>query len=325
MKEVLVSIVIPVKNGAYWLKETLTAILAQKIEGKIEVIVIDSGSSDNTPAIVRAFPVQYVSIPAEAYNHGATRNFGANLAIGKYVVMTVQDAKPANDYWLTNLLSGFDDENVAGVCGQQIVAHDKDKNPVEWFRPTGAPTKIKYHFDDANAFNKLSPEAMQNVCGWDNVTACYNREILLSIPFKKVAFAEDAMWAKSALQAGYAIVYNNHAQVYHYHFENPPFVFNRCLTVFYFRYKFFGTIPAQPSMPLHTKLSIIKLLLLQKLPLSEKWKWWQYNINNHNAYLKALNVFKTALQKGEAVLDNTYNFYCSKTPMNTKPIVKVHG
>ena len=107
--DVLISVVIPVKNGDSWLNETIPAILNQQVNGAIEIIAIDSGSTDESLSILSKYPVTVVSIKPEDFNHGLTRNKGVSLAKGRFVVMTVQDAKPLirfgysscwTDFWM---------------------------------------------------------------------------------------------------------------------------------------------------------------------------------------------------------------------------------
>ena len=141
---------------------------------------------------------------------------------------------------------GFHSNRVAGVCGLQIVPHDKDKNPVEWFRPQSEPSIKRYAFTPEE-FEKLSPEKMKEICGWDDVSAMYRRKDILALPFRITTYGEDAIWAKEALLSGKAIVYNTAARVFHYHLENDEFTFKRTLTTSYFRYKQFNYIP--PSLP----------------------------------------------------------------------------
>ena len=144
--EILISVVIPVKNGDHWLTQTIPAILNQQINGKIEIIAVDSGSKDKSLSILSSYPVTIIQINPEEFDHGLSRNIGARNAKGKFIVMTVQDAKPLSTLWLQELLNGFIDETVAGVCGQQVVTHDIDKNPVEWYRPISKPELRKYQF-----------------------------------------------------------------------------------------------------------------------------------------------------------------------------------
>src|SRR5882724_2232339 len=170
---ILISIIIPVKNGSYWLDKLFQKLMKQTLFHRSEIIVIDSGSTDKSLEIIPKYPVRLIQIPTHEFNHGETRNLGARLAKGKYIVFTVQDAMPEQDTWLENLLEGFDDENVAGVCGQQIVPHEPDKNPITWFRPIDGPSKTKYVFKTKEEFENLTPEEKKTYCGWDDVNAVY--------------------------------------------------------------------------------------------------------------------------------------------------------
>src|SRR4051812_45617109 len=89
-----ISVVIPVKNGAYWLDECIQGIMQQTLFHQTEIIAIDSGSTDRSVEILEKYPVRIYRILPADFNHGLTRNYGAQLSRGEYVVMTVQDAKP---------------------------------------------------------------------------------------------------------------------------------------------------------------------------------------------------------------------------------------
>jgi len=314
VQSILISIIIPVKNGDFWLLETLTAIAKQTLFAQTEIIVIDSGSTDSSLEILKQFPIRLIQIRPDEFNHGETRNIGVRAAKGKYVVMTVQDALPVDQFWLQNLLDGFIGDNIAGVCGQQIVAHQKENNPAEWFYPVSKPGIVQYCFKDSKDFVKLSSEMKKQICGWDNVTACYKREILLKLPFRKIEFAEDMCWAKDAIDAGFSIVYNSHARVYHYHQMIKEFAFKRRLTELYYSYKIIGYIPASANITLIKYLRLIKILIKREVSFFSKFKWFKYNINFYIQHKKAFKVFTNALQQGDVNLDNTYKYFCNTIP-----------
>lgn len=319
-RKIWVSIVIPVKNGDYWLEQTLTALLSQELDKPFEIIVIDSGSTDASLDIIKRHPVQLIQIDPKSFNHGTTRNLGVQAAKGEYVVMTVQDARPADNQWLKNLLAGFDEGSVAGVCGQQIVAHDLDKNPIEWFRPISPPGIVKYHFPDFKEFEKLPPDKKRQICGWDNVTSIYRTRALLDVPFRETSFAEDALWAMDALKKGYKIVYNTAARVYHYHIEEPQYTVRRAFTVFYHFYKYFEYKPGSINNGALQKLRDIKLLLTEKkLTLSDKWKWYRYNQVVRKKLNEAVTIFHNSLADSEDALTAMHNQLCSKIPQANKP------
>jgi rhamnosyltransferase len=286
--DIFISIIIPTKNAGFWLHKTLTAIVSQTLFLKSEIIIIDSGSTDNTYEILKQFPVKLLQIKPEEFNHGETRNIAVKEARGKYVVMTVQDATAENDQWLQHLLDGFINEKVAGVCGQQIVPHDINMNPVKWFRPQNEPVITEYYFPSPQLFDSLSASQKKNACGWDNVTAMYRKDILLQIPFKKVMFGEDIEWAKDVLLKGYSLVYNYSARVNHYHFETPAFTYKRVYTESFYKYTLFGIKPYTSN---HWKdyLRDVKLIVIEKkISMIDKIKWIVHNIELRNKENKAV-------------------------------------
>jgi rhamnosyltransferase len=318
-EEILVTIVVPVKNGDYWLKSTLTALLNQKVSGKSEILVVDSGSTDKSLEIIKSFPVRLIEIDPRTFNHGATRNLAVRQARGKYVAMTVQDALPADEYWLQRLMDGFDDERVAGVCGQQGVPHNRNANPIEWFRPQSEHEIIKYYFPDTATFEKLLPAEKRQVCAWDNVTAMYRKDVLERVLFQPVTFAEDALWAKSALMNGYSIVYNKAAIVYHYHLEEPAYTVRRLFTVYYHFHKYFGYSPPYVESGFIRKLKDLKLLLKEKISWMEKWKWYWYNQELRRNINTSVKLFHRALAAGENALEKEHDRLCKDVPQAIKP------
>lgn len=316
----LISIIIPVKNGAFYLRKTLGSIFNQTLISKSEVIVIDSGSTDETLLILNEFSVRVISIFPADFNHGEARNLGAREAKGKYVVMTVQDAEPADENWLRNLLDGFDSEEVAGVCGQQIVPHDLEKNPIDWFRPISVPRMHKYVLLGHQSFDQLTSAEKMKMCCWDNVNAMYKRDILLKVPFRKVSFAEDAQWAKDALENRYEIVYNPKAQVKHYHFETHDFIYRRAFTVHYHFYNMFGFHPKLTANGLIRLLADSKILLLEsRIKWKDKLKWLIFGYRKRQALNKATRMFLETLNKNPQALSAKHIEVCALTPQAPSP------
>lgn len=316
----LISIIIPVKNGEPWLDRVLSAIFRQSLITQTEVIVIDSGSTDNSLKIIANYPVRVISIRPEAFNHGATRNVGVSEAKGDFVVMTVQDAIPVNDRWLQTLLSGFDDQKIAGVCGAQIVSHDADKNPIDWYRPISLPVPKKFQFINEAEFESLPPERKKDICSWDNVNAMYRKKMLEEIPFQHVSFAEDALWARDAVRKGYGIAYNPLAQVAHYHNETPEYTLKRSFTVYYHFYKFFNVKPHRANLGVVGLLKIAKTLLRTRgLTNRSKLDWFIYNYRQRKAINKAVTLFFEAIHQGPSTLDEMHMRICNTVPQAPKP------
>ncbi|MBZ0097975.1 MAG: hypothetical protein K8F30_02770 [Taibaiella sp.] len=208
-------------------------------------------------------------------------------------------------------MQGLEDNDVVAVCGQQIVPHDHNMNPAQWFRPFSEPRITKYRFSESE-FIVMSPVDLKRVCSWDNVTALYKRDILLNLPFERTIFAEDATWAKAALSSGYTIAYNYNARVYHYHHESPEFAYKRAFAEMYSTYKIFGLAPDVPRHSLWYYLRLAKVLVgTSTLTVKAKLYWWSYNLNLARAYRKAGKDFQTSLQLGQAELEQLYYKLCN--------------
>ena len=117
----VISVVIPVKDGGADLERCLTAIAAQEATEAVEVLVIDSGSSDGSAELARRMGARVEEIPAAEFGHGRTRNLGAELARGDVLVFTSQDAYAADTAWLESLVAPLRERpRVAGVYGRQL-------------------------------------------------------------------------------------------------------------------------------------------------------------------------------------------------------------
>ena len=312
-----ISVIIPVKNEGKKIKECIEGILFQSVPVH-EIIVIDSGSTDETlPILTQYEKVRVIEIDPENFNHGETRNLGTSEATGDYLLFTVGDARAFDKNWIQELLRGFENSDAIAICGQQVVPSENDKNPLEWFRAYSDPELI-YHQFKSGEFKLLEPEVQKNICGWDDVNAMYKKSALQTIPFQKTAYSEDAIWANEVLSLGYKIGYNYKARVYHYHLENSDFTYKRTFTTIYFRYRLFKFIYPAQKLTLKYKISVLKTLV-KRLGLSiDVFKWYRYSISNFKAAQKAIHDFKTHLNQGEDALDNFHEKICGKPPIPIK-------
>ena len=88
----MISVVIPVKNGGKTLERCLDS-LRNQINGRdLEIIILDSMSSDNSKEIGFSYGAIIIPIPNGTFNHGLTRNLGVQKSSGDLIYLTVQDA-----------------------------------------------------------------------------------------------------------------------------------------------------------------------------------------------------------------------------------------
>jgi hypothetical protein len=82
----LISVVIPTYNRAALLREAVASVLAQSL-AEVELIIVDDGSTDDTPAVAAAFAsdvrVHFVQQANQGRSHA--RNQGARLAHGEWL------------------------------------------------------------------------------------------------------------------------------------------------------------------------------------------------------------------------------------------------
>jgi glycosyltransferase involved in cell wall biosynthesis len=90
--ERLVSVVIPCYNGSACVPDAIRSVLAQTYP-RLEVIVVDDGSSDGSPDVVRSIDDSRVRLVEHDANRGiaAARNTGVDQARGEYVAFLDQD------------------------------------------------------------------------------------------------------------------------------------------------------------------------------------------------------------------------------------------
>ena len=113
-----VSVVIRCRNEEEHIGRLLAGILEQSIEG-VDIVVVDSGSTDATLSIVDRFPVRLLRIRPHEFSFGRALNRGFEAARGEFVVAASAHVYPVYRDWLARLLQPFDDPQVALVYGKQ--------------------------------------------------------------------------------------------------------------------------------------------------------------------------------------------------------------
>jgi rhamnosyltransferase len=313
-----VSVVIPVRNEAANIEACIESILSQSVRTR-EIVVVDSRSTDGTTDLLKKFSqVRVITIEPESFNHGEARNIGVREANTEWVVLTVGDARAADNFWIEKLFAGVLDSDVAGVCGSQIVPRRPDTNPVDWFNPIVESNTRRFQFASAREFDLLTPAQQKEACSWDDVTALYRRDVLVNLPFEPVMYGEDAIWAKAALRNGHALVYNASAKVHHYHNETAEFTFRRTILTLCLRYRTFGFTHDEPQVIGAMVHAMRRLAGERELSWRERASWLQYNLRNQLAARAAVRTFHHALEGGDNGVENLYRRYATVPPVPMK-------
>ena len=126
-----ISIFIPTYNGGRVFSRCLEMIGQQDYEGQIQLIIVDSGSTDGTPELAERAGALVRRIDKNKFHHSNTRNEAVFLADFDNIVFTVQDAVPCSESWLSELEISLCETDVAAVYTDQI-PHD-DATPYARF------------------------------------------------------------------------------------------------------------------------------------------------------------------------------------------------
>ena len=117
-----ISVVIPTYNAGNEFKWLLRKLTTQRGLKNLEVVVVDSGSKDNTVLWARQAGCRVIEITQAEFTHSHARNLGAANASSDYVLFMVQDAYPVGNYWaygmLRYLLDHADSGLVAASCSE---------------------------------------------------------------------------------------------------------------------------------------------------------------------------------------------------------------
>jgi len=214
------SIVIRANNEERYIGRLLQGIAGQTIPG-IEIILVDSGSTDRTVEITQRFgetfiqgerSLQVVHIRPEDFTFGYALNQGMARASQELVVIASAHVYPVYPDWLAQLLAPFADPQVALTYGKQRGNHRSRFAEQQIFHrwyPDRSQLRQPYPFcNNANAAIRRSHWEQQH----------YD-ETLPGL--------EDLDWGNRMMGLGYAISYVAEAEIIHVHNETPRRVYNR--------------------------------------------------------------------------------------------------
>ncbi|MEJ5203371.1 MAG: glycosyltransferase family 2 protein [Anaerolineales bacterium] len=205
------SIVIRSYNEEKHIARLLTGISQQTIKD-VQIILVDSGSTDATVEIASRFPVEVVSIRPEDFTFGRSLNVGISHARADFVVIASAHVYPVYPDWLEHLLAPFTDSQVALTYGKQRGAETTKYSEHQIFR---------HWFPEHSQLRQSHP-----FC--NNANAAIRRSLWELHPYNETLPAlEDLAWARWAFEQGHAIAYVAEAEIIHVHNESWQGVFNR--------------------------------------------------------------------------------------------------
>ena len=225
-----VTIIIPTFNGGNVFSKCLAAIKRQQNAGLLQLIIVDSGSTDGTIERAEKAGALVKRIDRRTFHHARTRNEALVMAAHENIVFMVQDAIPHSTTWLVNLVHTLDQRGVIAAYTAQI-PHDHatpySRFEIESINEARGSALVIQQIESLESYEKMPYHMAYRMIGLDNVCAIYRKDRLLKTPFPEVDFAEDMAWAHKNLLMGHKIVYNPHVRVKHSHNRSPNYAFRR--------------------------------------------------------------------------------------------------
>jgi glycosyltransferase involved in cell wall biosynthesis len=212
------SLVIRAYNEARHLPRLLEGVRRQTVRD-VEVILVDSGSTDDTVKIAESYDAKIVHIAPAEFTFGRSLNLGIAASNCELVAIASAHVYPVYPDWLERLLDPFDDPSVALTYGKQRGAETSKYSEhqifARWF-----PDAAELEWDDGSGQQK------HPFC--NNANAAIRRDEWEQFAYdESLTGLEDLAWAKKALERGCGLVYVPSAEIIHIHNETPRGVFRR--------------------------------------------------------------------------------------------------
>jgi len=214
-----VSVVIPTLNGGAELDWLVRKLLSQRAVRAIEVVIVDSGSTDGSPERARAAGARVIDILPSEFSHSYARNLGARHATGEHLLFMVQDAYPIGELWLYGMLRYLIDHRPEGVVAASCAEYSRSDSDAMYdsminthYRFLGCleADRIGRHTGD----DHMSLRSMGQL---SDVSCLIPRELFMRHGGYRGDYAEDLDLGMRLIRAGHRIAMLASVKVVHSH------------------------------------------------------------------------------------------------------------
>jgi len=196
-----ISIIVRTKNEQADIGILLEKIRSQEVGMPVEVIVVDSGSTDSTVAIAKKYTSGIFPIPAEQFSFGYALNYGIERASGSIIVDISAHCEPTDNFWLRELVAPIANGSAHATFGRQVAI--RGRNVFE-------EVSLNKHFPAQGEIPGRQP--------FSNANCAFLKKLWFEQKFdEELSSWEDYLWY-FLLKDKYIFRYCAKGAVYHTHF-----------------------------------------------------------------------------------------------------------
>lgn len=200
-----ISIVIRTLNEERYLADLLRGIKEQQTNFSYEIVLIDSGSTDETLNIAQQFGCRILHISRTDFSFGRSLNCACEASQGEFLVFVSGHCIPYDRHWLENLVTPLKNRTIQYCYGRQI---------------GGSQT----YWSESQIFSKYFPTLSnlpQKGFFCNNANSALNACVWKKYKFdEELTGLEDMHLAKRLIADNGLVGYVGNACVYHLHHES---------------------------------------------------------------------------------------------------------
>ncbi len=212
-----VSVALLTRNAGSLLRRLLESVAAQETERGVEVVALDSCSTDGTPELLSEFGARVEQLPPEEFNFGTARDRVFSQCRGDVIISLSQDAIPAHPRWLEHLIEPIVADGVAVSCGRSLPDPQRAMRQFPW-----EANGLFYFTREMRAFFERYGR------GLSNANAAYRREVWARLGFGPQRIGEDFKFQQKLTAAGLPMAFPSDAPVFHHHDYSLDALWMRC-------------------------------------------------------------------------------------------------
>lgn len=221
-----VSVVIPCYNAGAQGEVLLQKLRSQKAIGKLEIVCVDSGSTDGTQDLCRRYGCKLIQITQQEFSHSYARELGAKNAAGSILIFMTQDALPDGENWIAKMVEPIVARQAVAVSCRENSPESTDMfyrilswNNIFWLGIQKEDRIGQYR-------PGMSPEELRINASLNDVACAIEREVFLRFGYR-FGYAEDLDLGIRLLKSGYSIKKLHDPTVIHGHSRSAWYYLKR--------------------------------------------------------------------------------------------------